>query len=124
MDPDLVKLAADGLIRPGVLGGAMDPPDLARVQADLVAWGLLEAGEPHLTRRFRGAVARAAGILQEREAAGEAPPGHPLENAIALALEESELPVGAVLEREHRRFLFAVELASLPEAVRALLDRR
>lgn len=110
-------------MREAAFGSSMDPVLLERVHAELVSWGLMDAGEPRLSRRFRGAVARAAGRLQEREAAGDAPPGHPLENSIALALSESELPVGAVATAEHRRFLFAVELASLPEGVRALLER-
>src|SRR5207244_8968028 len=52
---------------------------LERTEADLVAWNLLEPGPPLVwSRRFRAAVMRAASGLQQAEAAGSAPPGHPL----------------------------------------------
>lgn len=96
---------------------------LEDIQSDLVAWGLLESGEggPVWTRRFRGGVMREAARLAEEERAGRKPEGAPLENAVAGALASFPLPEGATVTREHSRFLYAVELASLPDAVRHLM---
>jgi hypothetical protein len=79
--------------------------DLARIEADLAAWGLIErtGDQVQLTRRFRGAVTRAASELQ------------------AL---ESDFPLPQAPTPEHLRFLFAVEWTSLPAGVRDLLARR
>lgn len=99
----------------------MDPLD--RIQADLVAWALLEPGPdgPAWTRRFRGAVLRAAARLAEEEREGRRPEGAPLEVAVVQALASLDLPAGAVATREHARLLYAVELAALPDAVRAFI---
>lgn len=100
----------------------MDADRLAAIEQDLLQWGLVERAETlALSRRFRGAVARAAGRLAEEERAGRRPPGPPIENAIALACDDFPLPEGAVLAPDHRKFLVAVELASLPDAVRAAM---
>lgn len=103
----------------------MDGAALDAVQEDLVAWGLLEAGPqgPAWTRRFRAAVMREASRLAEEERAGRKPPGHPLENAVAGALRGADLPPGAAPTRAHERYLAAVELAALPEAVKAFWER-
>lgn len=99
---------------------------IALLEADLIAWGLVERNSEglSLTRRLRAAVARAAERLQEREKRGEASRGDPLEEAVREALAEFPLPSGARLDRGHLTFLVAVELASLPDEVRVLLGRR
>lgn len=100
----------------------MDVDAIRAIEADLVAWGLLERDEAlRPTRRFRGALARAAMELQEAEKAGRAPPGNPVENVVASALRDFPLPEGAVAGDRHRAFLVAVQVASLPEAARGLL---
>ena len=100
----------------------MDAARIAQVERDLVAWGVVEVdGGPRLTRRFRAGLARAAAALQREEASGLPVPGNPLENAAARALSELALPPGAVATGEHRAFVVAVEAASLPPGVRALL---
>lgn len=104
----------------------MDPAHLAAAERDLLAWGYLEradAGEPAWSRRFRGAVLRAAARLAEEERAGRKPPGHPLENAVRGALTELPPPAGAAWSATHEKLLVAVELAALPEAVRAFWSR-
>lgn len=93
-----------------------------RAEADLVGWGLLEAGPPLAwSRRLRAAVLRAASELQQAEAEGRAPAGHPIAVALAAALEDSfpDLPATPL----HRDFLAAVELAALPRGVRDLLGQ-
>ena len=96
----------------------MDEAKLRAAEEDLVAWGLLEPGPagPALSRRFRGALARAAMALQ-----AEAPGGHPVARAIERALADAPLPEGARPEEAHRALLVAVEVASLPPAVRDAL---
>lgn len=95
----------------------MTEATLAQVQADLVAWGVLEAGPPTPTRRARAALARAAQWLREEEVAGRPRPGHPLVLAAELALDELA-PTGQSTARHHQ-MLAAAELASLPAAVQA-----
>ena len=96
---------------------------LEDVHRELAAWGLVEPGEHGLawTSRFRGAVMREAARLAEEERAGRKPEGAPLEVAVTAALARFPLPGGAAATAEHVRFLYAVELAALPEAVRRLL---
>lgn len=91
------------------------------VQRDLLAWGLIERGERGLgwTRRFRGAVMREAARLAEEERAGRAPAGPPLLTAVAGALAALTLPAPA--SEQHARFLYAVELTSLPDGLREAL---
>lgn len=90
-----------------------------QVQAELFAWGVLEEGAPPvLSRRFRGALMRAAAALQPLEAQGRAPPGHPMLVATRLALAELGVPA----TEDHARFAVALEMASLPEGVLALLS--
>jgi hypothetical protein len=98
--------------------------DLARIEADLAAWGLIErtGDQVQLTRRFRGAVTRAASELQALESEGRAPAGNALETALETALRDFALPQAPT--PEHLRFLFAVEWTSLPAGVRDLLARR
>jgi hypothetical protein len=96
--------------------------DLAKVQRDLVAWDVLEPEPPiRFTRRFKGALTRAAAQLQAAEQSGQAVTGHPLQNQVEVALagflEGKEGEAG----REHRQFVVAVHLESLPAAVRRLL---
>lgn len=98
----------------------MDVASLAQVQADLVAWGLLEAARPdQLSRRGRAAMARAAAFLREEEVQGRARPGHPLLLTSEIVIT-GVLPDGAKATVEHHRFLAAVELASLPEGIRGM----
>lgn len=99
------------------------PVDPAALEADLLAWGMLERTPSgvQLTRRLRAGLARAAVHLQEQEAKGQAANGHPLRLALEHALAETTRPPQAQLTPAHMRFLFAVELTSLPEAVRQLL---
>lgn len=99
---------------------------LEDVQRDLVDWGLLEEGErgPAWTRRFRGAVMREAARLAEEERAGRRPEGAPLLTAVTGALAALPLPGGASPGPQHARFLYAVELASLPDGVRRALGAR
>lgn len=100
----------------------MDDATLTAAEGDLVAWGLLEGDQPTWTRRFRGAVMRAAGELAARERAGERPDGAPLVNTVTLALASWPLPAGATATETHVRFLVAVELAALPGPVADLLS--
>lgn len=94
--------------------------DVAALQADLVAWGALDAGSLALTRRARAGLARAAARLRDEEAAGRAPAGHPMVEAARLALD-GLAPAGAATPG-HARVLAAVELASLPASVQDLLS--
>lgn len=98
----------------------MDDAALRAAEDELVAWGLLERGPAGLawSRRFRGAVMRAAAGLAEVERAGKRPEGGPLANAVRLALQTAELPAGARPAAAHERLLVAVELAALPEGAR------
>lgn len=104
------------------LAPAVDEARLAEAQRDLVEWGLLDVDEKGLawSRRFRGAVMRAAMKLADEERAGRKPPGHPVENAVALAL--SDLGAGNV-RPEHAKLLVAVEVAALPEGVRSFWEK-
>ena len=97
-----------------------DDQPLALIQADLVAWGILEPGPGpvRITRRFRGGLMRAAGALQAEEKAGNKRPGSPVETMVGVALDEFPLPPGAELRERHRKFVVAVQLASLPENIR------
>jgi DNA-binding IclR family transcriptional regulator len=96
-----------------------DDAAYAALEADLIEWGLLERGPDGLawTRRLRGAVMREAARLAEEERAGHKPDGAPLFNAVAGAVAGLAVPATPA----HARFLFAVELASLPETVRGLV---
>lgn len=100
----------------------MDSARIEAVRADLVAWGVLEPDEPvRFTRRFRGALARAAAQLQVAEREGQAPPGSPVERQVEAALVDHLAPEGKVGGLEHRAFVAAVHTMSLPEAVRRVL---
>lgn len=90
---------------------------------DLLAWGLLERGAAGLawSKRFRGAVMRAAAGLAEVEKSGKRPEGAPLANVVRLALQTSELPRDAAPGPGHEQLLVAVELAALPEGLRKFL---
>lgn len=93
--------------------------DLARVHADLVAWGAVEPGpQAVLTKRARAAIIRAATELRAEEEKGQARPGNPMLLVAALALSQFG-PPGAVTS-QHEKFLAAIELASLPEGVRSM----
>ncbi|GEM_PF-4360551 len=103
-------------------GPSVDPQRLEAVEADLVSWGLLERQEGlHPTRRFRGALARAAAELAVVERREGRPAGNPVEHIVLRALRDHPLPLGAKVERDHERFLVALEIASLPEGVRQAL---
>lgn len=97
----------------------MDDARLARVQEDLVAWGVLAENGSEVTPRFRAALARAAATLQRSEAAGVPTPGDPVRNAVRLALRD--LRPGDGVLAAHVTFVAAIELASYPPEVRALL---
>lgn len=103
----------------------MDEGALRAAEEELLAWGLLERGPQGLgwTRRFRGAVMRAAAGLAEVERSGQRPEGAPLANVVRLALQTAELPPGAAPSRAHEQLLVAIELAALPESMRDLLGR-
>lgn len=100
----------------------MDEADVDATVSDLRAWDLLEGAPPAWTRRFRGAVMRAAAALAERERAGERPDGPPLATAVARALASWPLPKGAAARPDHAKVLVAVELAALPAALRGVLS--
>ena len=73
-------------------------PDPEQIHRDLVAWNLVEDGAPIVwSRRLSGAV-------------------------MDVALASWPAPEGAVLTPLHARFLLAVELAQLPDAVRRVLS--
>jgi hypothetical protein len=96
-----------------------DEASIAATHADLVAWGVLEADAPvRITRRFRGALMRAAGELQAEEQAGKKRPGSPVDIMVRVALDGFPLPEGAELREPHRKFVVAVQLASLPSNIR------
>ena len=99
----------------------MEREVIASVHRELVEWGILDPGTPTLTRRFRGALMRAASRLQAEERAGHRRPGHAIANAVDEALREYPLPPGAVASAEHRTVVVAIEVASLPPAVRGFL---
>lgn len=98
----------------------MDEAALRAAEDELVAWGLLERSPtgPAWTRRFRGAVMRAAAGLAEVEKAGPRPEGAPLATAVRVALQTTELPAGAAPHALHEQLLVGVELAALPEGLR------
>ncbi len=98
----------------------MEAQAIAQAQADLVAWGILEAGEPRLTRRAQAAIARAAATLREKEVSGIPVAGHPLVLAAALAL--ADLAPAGKATPAHESVLAAAELASLPEGVRGMFS--
>lgn len=64
---------------------------------------------------------RAAASLQAEEAMSRAPEGHPLRVALSRAGQAIAQSDGIPLEDRHVVFLFAVEMVSLPEAVRQAL---
>lgn len=99
----------------------MDDALIARIQGDLIDWGILERERVEVTRRFRGAIMRAAIELQEQEKSGRRPEGHAVRRAVELALRSYPLPPGAVATPDHESFVIATEVASLPEAVRNFL---
>ena len=101
----------------------MDEAALARIEGELVEWGVLErAPELQITRRFRGALMRAAARLQaEEQAAGRPPAENPVARAVEVAFSDYPFPPGVIAGDAHRRFLVAVEVASLPPAVRQML---
>lgn len=101
---------------------SVEEETLRAAEADLIAWGVLErAPDLQITRRFRGSLMRAAAKLQAEERAGAKRPGHPIEVSVAVALEDHPFPPGVVPRREHHLLLVGLQIASLPEAVRALL---
>jgi hypothetical protein len=96
-----------------------EPEELHR---DLIDWQVLEPDAPiRFTRRFRGAMARAAATLQAAEAAGHPPPGDPITQQVETALDLFLDPEGRRAGPGHRAFVRAVHIATLPEAVRRLL---
>ena len=96
-----------------------EPADL---HGDLVEWGVIEAEGPiRFTRRFRGALARAAAGLQAAEQGGQGTAGDPLNHQIETALSEFLAPLGTRAGLGHRAFVRAVHVSSLPEAVRRIL---
>jgi len=102
---------------------SVEEPALQAAESELVEWGILErAPALQLTRRFRGSLMRAAAKLQAEERAGKKRPGHAIEVSVGLALEEYPLPPGVTPRREHHLLLVGLQIASLPEGVRALLD--
>lgn len=98
-------------------------PEPAELERDLRAWGVLEPDAPvRFTRRFQGALARAASALQAVEQAGQGAGGdvvgHQVDAALAMFLGEEK---GKDIGPGHRAFARAVHLAGLPEAVRRVL---
>lgn len=110
----------------GIISGSFIPEGvneerIQRAQSDLTAWGILESDEPvRFTRRFRGALARAALELQAAEREGRAPDGPALRVQVETALQ-AFLDGVAEAGPEHRAFAVAVHLSSMPEAVRRTL---
>lgn len=101
----------------------MDETLVRAAQDDLRDWGIVEEGPPlQPTRRFRAAMMRAAASLQAEEKEGKKRAGHPIEVTVIEALRQHPLPPGAQLRREHELFVVALQLASLPDAVLALLE--
>lgn len=102
----------------------MEEATIDAASEELIAWGVLERAEAGLalTRRFRAAFARAAMQLQPDEAANPVVRGaEALRRAAALALVTFPRPAGGVLRAEHATLIAAIELASLPDAVREAL---
>ncbi|HLE48251.1 MAG TPA: hypothetical protein VI818_08140 [Candidatus Thermoplasmatota archaeon] len=96
--------------------------DPERLHADLTEWGVLENGKPaRFTRRFQAALARAAAELQAAEAAGEGTGGPPVGNQVETALAAFLRGEGKRAGPEHRAFVRALHVMSLPGAVRKLL---
>ncbi|HVM44445.1 MAG TPA: hypothetical protein VM582_00815, partial [Candidatus Thermoplasmatota archaeon] len=86
----------------------MEPEALEAARRELVAWGVVEpAVPPVLSRRFRGAIVRAAARLAAEEQRGERRAGDPVRNAIDEALRDHPLPSGAVAGPAHRELLAA-----------------
>jgi hypothetical protein len=99
-----------------------DEATLERAHAELIDWGVLERElPPRVTKRFTGALMRAFAELQAEEQRVARRPGNPVANAVDLAFEAYPVPPGAVVSPEHRRFVTAVYIASLPDAVRSSL---
>ena len=97
-------------------------PEPEETHKDLVEWNVLEPDAPiRFTRRFQGALARAAAALQAAQEAGEALPGEPLALQVETALGAFLGPKGKRAGLEHRAFVRAVHAAGLPEAVRKIL---
>jgi hypothetical protein len=93
-----------------------------RIHKDLAEWGILEADAPiRFTKRFQGALARAASQLQQLEASGTPLGGNAVENQVEAALAAHVKGKGKKVGLGHRRFVVAVHLAGLPEAVRKIL---
>lgn len=93
-----------------------------RIHQDLVEWGILEAEAPiRFTKRFQGALARAASELQRLEASGTLVGGNAIANQVEAALAAHVRGKGKKVGLGHRRFVVAVHLAGLPEAVRRVL---
>jgi len=91
------------------------------VRRDLVTWGVLEPDDPvRFTRRFRGALARAAASLQGRKEAGETGL-RAVEGQVDLALDDLVEADDAGLSDRHRRFVVALQVTSLPPSVRSVL---
>lgn len=90
-----------------------------RVRDELLAWGLIERTPEGLawSRRFRGAVMREASRLADEERAGRRAEGAPLLVATTHALARADAQAGEA----HARLLYAIELAALPDAVRAIV---
>jgi len=94
---------------------------MEQVRRELEDWGILEPGRAEVTRRFRGAIMRASIELQEEEKRGRGPEGNPVRHAVERAFESYPLPPEALATLDHKAFVAAVEVASLPEAVRNFL---
>ena len=93
-----------------------------QIHHDLVEWGILEPDAPiRFTKRFQGALARAAAQLQEIEASGAPLGGNAVENQAEAALAAHLQGKGKKVGLGHRRFVVAVHVAGLPEAVRKIL---
>lgn len=97
----------------------MDHAKLDSARDDLLKWGLIERTDDGLawSRRFRGAVMREAARLAEEERAGRRAEGAPLLVATTQALASSVEQANDA----HARLLYAIELAALPDAVRAIV---
>jgi hypothetical protein len=93
-----------------------------RIHQDLAEWGILESDAPiRFTKRFQGALARAAAQLQQLEASGAPLGGNAVENQVEAAMAAHLKGKGKRVGLGHRRFVVAVHLAGLPEAVRKVL---
>lgn len=98
------------------------PASPESIRADLAAWGVLESqGPPRFTRRFQGALARAAAGLQAVEVEGKEVPGNPVANQAEAALAAFLAGSGHPVTDGHRKFVTALQLALLPPAVRKAL---